>query len=85
MVAAEYEGGLEDFHDASDAQLGRIAGVGSHIYVVDDLPVMGLDRAGLQGRNYNITFATDGLSYEVRAEWATQSSTLSRSGEAIEY
>ena len=47
----------------------RLQAVGAHIYVVDDAPALGKPRTSVQ---YNTTFVTDGLSYEVRLERATQ-------------
>jgi beta-lactamase superfamily II metal-dependent hydrolase len=70
VTSQEYSDGLQGFLSASQQTLDRIAAVGADVYVIDDLPDMGLPRGS--GRNYNITFATDGISYEVRAEWALQ-------------
>ena len=47
----------------------RLQAVGAHIYVVDEALPLGKPRTSAQ---YNTTFVTDGLSYEVRIERATQ-------------
>ena len=47
----------------------RLQAVGAHIYVVDEALALGKPRTSAQ---YNTTFVTDGLSYEVRIERATQ-------------
>lgn len=70
VSSQEYSDGLRGFLSSSQQTLDRIAAAGADVYVIDDLPDMGLPRGS--GRNYNITFATDGISYEVRAEWALQ-------------
>jgi hypothetical protein len=49
----------------------RMTAIGAHVYVVDDAPVLGKPRSS--GRQYNTSFVTDGISYEVRLEVATQS------------
>lgn len=48
---------------------GRLRDVGAHIYVVDEALPLGKPRTSAQ---YNTTFVTDGQSYEVRIERATQ-------------
>ena len=48
----------------------RLRNVGAHIYVIDDSPTLGVSRAS--GAQYNVSFATDGVSYEVRLELARQ-------------
>ncbi len=44
--------------------------LGAHIYAIDDAASLGRMRAS--GIQYNVTFATDGTSYEVRIERALQ-------------
>ena len=53
----------------SSAALGRFERARIDWFAIDDQPL--LDRRQ-SSRNYNITFATDGLSYELRFEWALQ-------------
>lgn len=48
----------------------ELTDLGAHIYAIDDAPSLGRMRAS--GIQYNITFATDGTSYEVRLERASQ-------------
>ena len=48
--------------------------VGAHVYVIDEAP--SLERFRASGVQYNVTFATDGRSYEVRLERARQSVPL---------
>ena len=48
--------------------------LGAHIYAIDDAASLGRLRGS--GIQYNITFATDGTSYEVRLERATQGVAL---------
>jgi hypothetical protein len=48
----------------------RLRTIGAHIYVIDDAPTLGVSRAS--GAQHNVTFATDGVSYEVRLELARQ-------------
>ena len=60
--------------DAIERTSGYLANLGAHVYVVDDAPSLGRHRGS--GAQYNITFATDGTSYEVRLERATQSVPL---------
>ena len=47
-----------------------LEGVGAHAYFIDDIEVLDVDRSG--GALHNITFVTDGISYEVHVELATQ-------------
>lgn len=47
----------------------RLQAVGAHIYVVDEALPLGKPRSSTQ---HNTTFVTDGVSYEVRVERATQ-------------
>jgi len=47
----------------------RLRDVGAHIYVVDEALPLGKPRTSVQ---YNTTFVTDGQSYEVRIERASQ-------------
>jgi beta-lactamase superfamily II metal-dependent hydrolase len=48
----------------------RLTDAGADVYVVDDAPSLGRFRS--DGVQYNVTFATDGRSYEVRLEPARQ-------------
>ena len=57
--------------DAISESSGRMTGIGAHVYVVDDAPQLGKPRSS--GRQFNTSFVTDGISYEVRLEVATQS------------
>jgi hypothetical protein len=53
----------------------RAHDVGADVYVVDDAPALGHSRNSLHpetSTQYNTTFVTDGRSYEVRLEVATQ-------------
>lgn len=52
------------------ASTGRLEGIGAHVYVVDEARALGKPRSS---RQYNVSFVTDGVSYEVRLEAATQS------------
>lgn len=45
--------------------------VGAHIFAIDDLPLLGASRS--EGIQHNVSFATDGVSYEVRMAVASQS------------
>jgi len=57
--------------EAISESSGRMIGIGAHVYVVDDAPQLGKPRSS--GRQFNVSFVTDGISYEVRLEVATQS------------
>jgi len=72
VSSQEYSGGVQDYLSSTNPALDRISSVQGHWYVIDDLPFVGLDRSDRISFNYNITFATDGVSYEVRAAVATQ-------------
>lgn len=70
------------FENAIAAAVGTLAAVGAHVYVIDEAEVLDLHRSSRQN---NVTFATDGLSYEVRIEWAAQAvSPRKLSAEALE-
>ncbi|MFQ5600697.1 MAG: ComEC/Rec2 family competence protein [Candidatus Krumholzibacteriia bacterium] len=56
--------------DAIAESSSRFETIGAHVYVVDE--ARSLDRFRGDGRQYNVTFTTDGRSYEVRVEVATQ-------------
>jgi hypothetical protein len=63
----------EDFENIGGRVGSTLAGfrhAGIHTYIVDEATT--LDRHWSSGRQYNVTFATDGLSYEIRVEQATQ-------------
>ena len=57
--------------EAISESTGKMTGIGAHVYVVDDAPQLGKPRSS--GRQFNVSFVTDGISYEVRLEVATQS------------
>ena len=59
-----------DLEGALSQTTGRLVNVGAQIYVIDDVPMIGQPRS--MGIQHNITFATDGVSYEVRVETAQQ-------------
>jgi hypothetical protein len=63
-----WTGSLED---ALSKTSNGLASVGAHIYVVDEAPSLERYRSP-GGPQYNVTFATDGQSYEVRLEVAQQ-------------
>jgi hypothetical protein len=50
--------------------MSTLASAGAHAYAVDDVPLLGASRA--DRIQHNVTFATDGVSYEVRVEVAAQ-------------
>lgn len=57
--------------DASLSQtMSTLDAVSAHAYAIDDVPLLGATRA--DGIQHNVTFATDGVSYEVRVEVAQQ-------------
>jgi hypothetical protein len=60
----------QSFPGAIASTQSKAAGIGAHVYVIDEAAT--LDRFRSSGRQYNVTFATDGDSYEVRVEQATQ-------------
>ncbi|UCE02391.1 MAG: hypothetical protein JSW67_14295, partial [Candidatus Latescibacterota bacterium] len=62
-----WNGSLED---ALAESTGRFRAVGAHVYVIDEAEALGRPRG--DGRQYNVTFATDGVNYEVRIEQARQ-------------
>jgi hypothetical protein len=70
-----------DFVSAISASSSKLHAVGAHVYVIDEAEALGVLRGS---RQYNVTFATDGLSYEVRIEWATQITPNKLSAEALE-
>lgn len=59
-----------EFPGAIASTQSKAAGIGAHVYVIDEART--LDRLRSSGRQYNVTFATDGDSYEIRVEQATQ-------------
>lgn len=71
-----WEGNLADAIARTSSSLTAL---GAHVYVIDDAASLGRRRGS--GVQYNITFATDGTSYEVRLERATQ--TVPRKPEAF--
>jgi hypothetical protein len=69
----------DEFEGAIASTLGKLYGVGAHIYVIDEAEMLGKLRAApnaAQGPQYNVSFVTDGRSYEVRVEVATQPAPL---------
>jgi len=60
----------QDFEGAIGSTVAKLQGIGAHVYVIDDART--LDRPRGSGRQYNVSFVTDGISYEVRVEQATQ-------------
>ena len=67
--------------EAVSESSGRMTGIGAHVYAVDDAPALGRPRPPYtvpvrNGPQFNISFVTDGVSYEVRLEVATQSVPL---------
>jgi competence protein ComEC len=65
----EYRGGWSEYVDESQPQFDRLARFRVNRFGIDDLPLF--DRRQTAS-NHNITFATDGVSYEVRVEQALQ-------------
>jgi hypothetical protein len=63
-----------EFEGAIASTVSKLEGVGSHIYVIDEARALGKTRPALPGNSfqYNVSFVTDGRSYEVRLEVATQ-------------
>lgn len=59
-----------EFAGAIASTVGKLQAVGAHVYVVDEATALDRRRTGTQ---YNVSFVTDGRSYEVRLERATQS------------
>ncbi len=59
-----------DIRNALARTENSLRGLGAHIYAIDDAESLDLPRGS--GVQYNVTFATDGRSYEVRLEQATQ-------------
>ena len=70
-----------DFEGAMASTTSRLRGTGAHVFFIDEAASMGVTRTA---RQYNVTFATDGLSYEVRIEWARQNTPSKLSAEALE-
>jgi beta-lactamase superfamily II metal-dependent hydrolase len=58
------------FEGAISVASGRLAAAGADVYVIDDAKP--LDRYRRSGVQYNVSFVTDGRSYEVRVEQALQ-------------
>jgi len=64
-----------DFAGAIASTEGKLLGIGAHVYVIDAAPSLDRVRPATctqSGPQYNVTFATDGQSYEVRLETARQ-------------
>jgi hypothetical protein len=64
-----------DFLGAIANSQSRLAAVGADIYAIDAAPTLDRVRPAAcaeNGPQYNVTFATDGISYEVRYEVARQ-------------
>jgi hypothetical protein len=59
-----------EFAAAIGSTVGKLQAVGAHVYVIDEARALDRPRTGTQ---YNVSFVTDGRSYEVRLERATQS------------
>ncbi len=59
-----------DLAGAISSTTRSVRALGAHVYAIDDAE--SLDRPRGSGVQYNVTFATDGVSYEVRLEQATQ-------------
>jgi len=59
-----------DLRAAIASTTSSVRALGAHVYAIDDAE--SLDRPRGSGIQYNVTFATDGRSYEVRLEQATQ-------------
>jgi beta-lactamase superfamily II metal-dependent hydrolase len=57
--------------DAIERSSNGLTALGAHVYVIDEAPSLGRFRSN-GGPQYNVTFATDGESYEVRLEVALQ-------------
>jgi hypothetical protein len=63
-----------DLVDAISACTGRLQAISAHIYAIDDVPTLDVLRGS--GAQHNITFATDGISYEIRVELAAQATAV---------
>jgi competence protein ComEC len=65
-----------EFEGAISSTTTKLLGVGAHIYAIDEARSLGRPRhdsmGGYDGRQYNVSFVTDGRSYEVRIERAMQ-------------
>lgn len=73
-------GSWDAFLGQSGPVLERLEAAGADPYIVDHLPQMRRPYHTLSGRNFNLSFATDGVSFEVRAELATQASARAGHG-----
>jgi hypothetical protein len=60
----------QDFPGAISSTVSKSAGVGADVYAIDEATT--LDRFRSSGRQHNVSFVTDGDSYEIRVEIATQ-------------
>ena len=60
--------------DAVARTSSGLQALGADVYVIDEAPSLGRSRSS--GVQYNVSFVTDGVSYEVRLERATQSVPL---------
>ena len=65
----EYAGGMDEYLRESAPQTGRLDRLQIDRFGIDDQPPR---KTGLTDRSYNVSFVTDGRSYEVRVEWARQ-------------
>lgn len=70
-----------NFVAAISGSSNKLRAVGAHVYIIDEAEALDVLRGS---RQYNVTFATDGLSYEVRIEWARQVTPKALSAEALE-
>jgi hypothetical protein len=65
-----------DFTGAIGSTESKLTGIGAQVYAIDAAPALDRVRPAdctQSGPQYNVTFATDGQSYEVRLEVARQS------------
>jgi hypothetical protein len=69
-----------DLDAALSQTMSTLKGVSAHAFAVDDVPLLGDTRS--EGIQHNVTFATDGVSYEVRIEVARQSAPRKSSSSA---
>ncbi len=64
------------FESAIGSTSDKLTGIGAHVYAIDAAPTLDRNRPAdcnnKNGPKYNVTFATDGQSYEVRLEVARQ-------------
>jgi ribonuclease BN (tRNA processing enzyme) len=70
---------LASFYSRVQPTLDKLAGIRADVYVIDDITPLGRSRNNNSPQTspqYNISFVTDGRSYEIRAEVATQPAPL---------